>query len=455
MKAHGLIAHSILLAGFLALTACGAGAGAGEDLEEPTAFRVHVENVAPFTHLKSGSFAIPVGAAEPGPLAPGDAYEVTFTAGPNHRLAFATMFGQSNDWFFAPKGGSIALYDDQGAPIAGDITAQIGLWDAGTEVNEEPAVGPHTGPNQASSTDGLGDADPDATVRPVSDPALLTSGEDFDLPPVADMIAVTVTSDADTREFTLRIENVSEDNVTLTTSNGPSVIRVSPGVWSVGAQEDLLFASGEADRGEGLEDIAESGNITALSASLESSAGVATPLSPGVYVLHVDGEPLFVVGESDRGLGLASIAERGDPTDLAAAFDAELPEGAFAHGVFNIPAGADSPGPLFYGQAYDIDIEALPGDRISFALMYGASNDWVFATKPDGIALFDENGQPRTDNVTADIAIYDVGTELSEEPAIGPHIGGPEGPADNDPTVRPADYPTPATSHIQVTITPR
>ncbi len=468
MRLHRLTISSFALTGFLAFAACGddgggsgspdAGGNGGPDAAtQPTMFRLHVENVAPFTHLKSGSFNTKVGGSAPGPLAPGDAYEFTFTAGPKHRLAFATMFGQSNDWFFAPKGGSIALYDAD-TPISGDITDQIDLWDAGTEVDEEPAVGAHTGPNQSTSTDGPGAADPDDTVRVVADPAALTGGGSFDRPAVSDMIKVTVESNATTREFTVHIENVSEDGVTLVTSDGNKNVRLSPGVWSVGSQADLLFKEGEADRGDGLEQIAEGGDISVLAPNLESTAGVATPLSPGVIVLHTSGEPLFTAGSADRGKGLELLAETGNPMDLVTSFDAMLPAGASSYMVFNTPVGATDPGPIFAGGAYDVDFEAMPGDRLSFATMYGASNDWIFSLPAAGVALFDSSDAPMTGDLSGQVSIWDVGTELSEEPAVGAHIGAPAGDPDTDMTVRMVGssvYPVSADTHIKVTLSTR
>ena len=59
------------------------------------------------------------------------------------------MYVQSNDLFLSPGDTGIALFADDGLPISGDITAQIGLWDAGTEVNEEPGVGANQAPRQA------------------------------------------------------------------------------------------------------------------------------------------------------------------------------------------------------------------------------------------------------------------------------------------------------------------
>jgi hypothetical protein len=41
---------------------------------------------------------------------------------PGDRLSFATMFVQSNDKFYAPAGGGLALFDANGHPVSGDLT---------------------------------------------------------------------------------------------------------------------------------------------------------------------------------------------------------------------------------------------------------------------------------------------------------------------------------------------
>jgi hypothetical protein len=414
---------------------------------------IRIENVAAFDNLKSGAFAVPVGAADAGPLAPGQAFEWSFTAGPKHRLSFATMFGQSNDWFFAPEAAGVALYED-GTPIAGDITDRVFLWDAGTEVDEEPAIGPHTGPRQMASTDGPGAADPDTDVRRVAGDVTLTSGDVFAVPAVSEMIRVTVASDAATRRFTVRIENVADDAMTLMTSQGAKPVRVSPGVFAVSDGDDVLFSEGAPDRGRGLEAIAESGDVSALAAATAATGGVATPVSPGVYVLHRGGAPLFVEGLPDRGLGLRDIAETGDTSVLGQSLADALPRDASGFGSFAVPVGAADAGPIRPGAAYRFEVIAVPGDRLSFATMYGASNDWIFATDERGFELFDD-GVPRTGEVTGEIGLFDVGTEMSEEPAVGANIGGPRGPADADARVRRVDataYATPVADHIRVTV---
>jgi hypothetical protein len=98
--------------------------------------------------------ARPVGALAGGPLPPGKAYEFSVTAGPGQFLSIACMFGQSNDWFYS-NDRPIALFVG-GKPVSGNMSAQISLWDAGTEVDEEPGLGPNQGPRQQ---------DPEAGVR--------------------------------------------------------------------------------------------------------------------------------------------------------------------------------------------------------------------------------------------------------------------------------------------------
>jgi hypothetical protein len=98
-------------------------------------------------------FAIPAGASAAGPIAPGAAYEFTVSAAPGDRLSLTTMMGQSNDWFYAPAESGIELFKN-GKPISGDITSQMILWDAGTEVNQEPGIGADQGPRQKAPNSG-------------------------------------------------------------------------------------------------------------------------------------------------------------------------------------------------------------------------------------------------------------------------------------------------------------
>lgn len=447
-----------LLTASLGLSACGDGKveaqnGADTTQVQSSHFTIRIDNVAPFTNFKTGLYNTKVGSGTTGALAPNEAFEFSFTAGTRHRLMFASMFGASNDWFFAPGAAGIPLFVN-GAPISGDITDQVYLWDAGTEINEEPAVGQHTGPKQSTSPDGPGAIDSNNLVRLVDDPAMLSSGSSFDLPAVASMIRVTVTSNAETRLFTVRIENVSNDSSTLFTSEGFKGVRVSPGVWALGTGGDTIFTAGAVDRGEGLEAIAEMGSPTNLNAALMTHSGVATPLSPGVWVLHRDALALYTNNFADRGKGLENIAERGDISVLKASLEAQLPAGAIASGGFDTAVGAMTPGAIAPGGAYTFEITAQPGDRLTFVQMFGNSNDWFFGPSDSGIELFNDN-MPLRGDVSEDIYIWDAGTELSEEPAVGVHGGAPEGAADDLGVVRRVSsdvYATPAATHLRVTL---
>jgi hypothetical protein len=89
----------------------------------------------------------PVGSDAGGPIPPGKGYTFEVSATPGQTLSLAWMFGQSNDLFYSNE-RPIALFDAAGKPVSGDMTLQLALWDAGTEANEEPGLGPNQGPRQ-------------------------------------------------------------------------------------------------------------------------------------------------------------------------------------------------------------------------------------------------------------------------------------------------------------------
>jgi hypothetical protein len=135
-------------------------------------------------HMGHGAFNTPAGADKPGPIGPGAAYEFSFTAKPGMRLSIITMFGQSNDWFYAPKRQGIELFAN-GKPLSGDITSEFMLFDAGTEVNEEPGVGPNQAPRQAGPNTGPAE---NGKVKPAKDSAFFTRN--------GELFKVTITPDS-------------------------------------------------------------------------------------------------------------------------------------------------------------------------------------------------------------------------------------------------------------------
>jgi hypothetical protein len=129
-----------------------------------------------------GAFATPVGADEPAPIGPGGAYEFSVEAAPGERLSLATMFVQSNDLFYAPEERGIGLFDGE-EPLSGDVTIALGLWDAGTEQNEEPGVGENQAPRQMEAGAGMTE---DAPVRLITD-----VGDGYSYPYTSEVIRVT------------------------------------------------------------------------------------------------------------------------------------------------------------------------------------------------------------------------------------------------------------------------
>ena len=551
-------------------------------------------------HPNSGIFNTPVGTDSPGPLTPGHAYEFTFVARPGDRLSFATMYVQSNDLFLSPGDTGIDLFAADGLPISGDITNQIRLWDAGTEVNEQPGVGANQAPRQAGANTG---ADEGGTVRLVDD--------GFTHPAVADMVRVTVTSrgglyiavmdDSDTSDGQTGLDiaitpdilsltnalisyfqNVllialTSDEVTINGAGGGTLaiagnqwvltdyssdgLLVLNGTLNVGEDQfpripitgaiaasgssdatvlldlvvdvsgdepslsgtvtvgipydigDIIAATetggdtdgdmdgdgdsdsdsdmdgdtdgdthtegdgdsdgtggdmdgdgdsdgtggdmdgdGDSDTDTDGDDIPEGPITSARIFSDDPAAGLAelrppaqftvrienigTLLAPGAWVAQRGGEPFFTDGQPDRGDGLEALAEDGSPTELAA----NLLRNS---GVFATPVGTDGPGPLTPGNAYEFRFVARPGDRLSFATMYVQSNDLFLAPGDTGIALFTNERQPISGDVTDQIGLWDAGTEVNEQPGVGasqaPRQAGANTGADEGGTVRLVD----------------
>jgi hypothetical protein len=94
------------------------------------------------------------------------------------------MFVQSNDVFYAPPISGIPLFRGS-APVSGDVTNRLLFWDAGTEVNQEPGVGPDQAPRQSEA--GVGEEE-NGVVRALED-----VDDGYSYPDVEDTIRVTFT----------------------------------------------------------------------------------------------------------------------------------------------------------------------------------------------------------------------------------------------------------------------
>ena len=435
-----IILSSLLSTGLVLFTQCdkldelGDGIGGGKNSTEK--FKVTIENVqAPKLYFASGVFNTPKGASSAGPATPGNSFEFSFNAGKGHRLSFVTMFGRSNDLFFAPDGKGIELYNGD-TPISGDITSMIKLWDAGTEVNEAPGMGMYQANTEPGPNTGPSESKPVTEISNVND--------GFTYPTVASIVKVTIWNDGNTK-FTVRIDDLPG-----------AFTPVSPGVYVIHTADYPIFEPGKVDRGFGLEANAEDGNPTNLGMYMAKNSGLVTPISPGVWTITKPNQhPLFQTNQLDYGDGLMYIAQGGDPTMLAASLKTK--SGIISTGLYNMPVGASSAGPLLPGGKYVFTVTASKGTYLSFASMFGQSNDLFFAPLDKGIALWNGN-VPTYGDVTSQISIWDDGTELDEYPGAGNHqpARGAGGTVEskgisvvNDGFV----YPT-VQSLIKVTITP-
>ena len=96
----------------------------------------------------------------------GQHYEFMISARKGDRLSMAMMVAQSNDGFIATSRDGIDLFDAAARPISGDVTSRLSIWDAGTEVNEEPGAGRNQGLRQGAPHAGDPERKP---VRPMSE----------------------------------------------------------------------------------------------------------------------------------------------------------------------------------------------------------------------------------------------------------------------------------------------
>jgi hypothetical protein len=122
------------------------------------------------------------GVRQAGMFIPGQAFEAQAQAG--DRLVFGTMFVQSNDMFFAPDPAGLPLFDASTRPVAGDRTAAVHLWDAGTEINEPPGAGPNQAPRQSGPNTG-----------PAEGGVVHALDDDFTYPAVDEVINITIAAE--------------------------------------------------------------------------------------------------------------------------------------------------------------------------------------------------------------------------------------------------------------------
>jgi hypothetical protein len=225
----------------------------------------------------------------------------------------------------------------------------------------------------------------------------------------------------------------------------------------------LLFMAGISAQADDQTFTVRIENVSAQDA-LKLSNGKTEPVevAPVLYVIHTNRAPLFTSGEPDRGKGLEALAEDGPPGPLAKSLKGQ--PGIVHVGFTDTPVGASKPGGIWPGDAYEFKVTAKAGERLTIATMFGQSNDLFYAPREEGIAVFDASGKPVAGDITSQILLWDAGTEVNEEPGLGPNQAplqpAPNTGPDEHGVVRPISevkdgfhYPTVA-EVLRVTITP-
>ncbi|WP_286592064.1 spondin domain-containing protein [Sphingobacterium sp. N143] len=331
-------------------------------------------------------------------IMPGESISIKFSAAKGQALSFASMYGWSNDLFFAPTNPGIKLYQDNGTPIEGNVSAQIKLWDNGTRINQKPgATVIHPGTAEVTPK----------TVTEVNG----TDAQGNTYAEASMLMKALLHYDGDSY-FTLTISNISGGTANPTP--------FSPGVWAVSysaggnlLNPNPLYEAGKPST-DGMTAIAEMGDNSKLANYLTAQTGIFTPLSPVLVVVYRANEnPIYKVGENDRGKGLKDLAQKGDAAGLAA----NLKTVAGVKDVYVLPAASTTvllpPNGGQPGGRVSQQLTVSEGDRLAIATMYGFSNDWFFASKDNGIDATTKG------DVTSSIGLFDNGTALDQFPGAG------------------------------------
>ncbi len=260
--------------------------------------------------VNAGVAAVPVGGDGAGLALPGGAYEFVIQAQEGDTLSFATMLAQSNDGFLAPNEYGIALYD-MGAPVSGDVTDQVYYWDLGTERNEPIGHGYYQPPRQAAPNTGLPG---NGIVRLASD-----LNDNLGYPTADELVVVTLTA-GDMGEFTVRIENVSDQSMF------PDFISpIMPVFWIVESpgdmmmDDEMMMEDEMAEDDEMMEDeMAEDDDMMEDDEMAEDDDMMEDDEMAEDDDMMMKRGILFTSGAPDYGHGLESLAEDGDPSALAA-----------------------------------------------------------------------------------------------------------------------------------------
>lgn len=151
--------------------------------------------------------------------------------------------------------------------------------------------------------------------------------------------------------------------------------------------------------------------------SAANGSQVVTGFSSLLGAVHEESEIFFTLNTKDRGVGLADLAENGDPGPLTQSLRLN-PEVEIV-GIANEPS-IGSRGILAPGGSFSLILSTInPSANLSIAASFIQANDIIVSTRSSGIPLFGEDGSPLSGNITAFFDFYDAGTEVNQAPGIG------------------------------------
>jgi hypothetical protein len=142
--------------GDVGLHGIGSQASAGlEDLSEDGRPQLLAEQLATAAAFEQVGLA----PADASVLEPGAVVEFRFFAEPGDHLSFVTGYLAANDKFIAAPESGIPLFDEHGVARTGELDWALGLFDAGTEIDEPPGLGLHQFERQSLGDGGLDEND--------------------------------------------------------------------------------------------------------------------------------------------------------------------------------------------------------------------------------------------------------------------------------------------------------
>lgn len=379
---------------------------------------IEIENVTRMKDFnQSGTFR---GDGPNGVILPGQSVSFKFYAGKGQALAFATMYGYSNDLFFAPENPGLSLFDSDGNARTGDVSNQLSIWDNGTRVNQAPGANvEHPGTAEAANV----------TAVPQRD----AQGHTYLA--ASDLMKAELTYNSATSEFTITIRNTSGGTMNETP--------FSPGLWAVSNVLDgnltagsPFFTPGQKSSTE-MTALAEMGNPTSLYEKVSDNTGIITGLSPAIVVIYSgDTNPIYQLNQRDGGIGLKELAQKGETQKLKEALE-RLRNVDQVYVIGNDPVAPT--------KKIEGGFVAREGYNITFATMFGYSNDWFYSTNT--IVTSTTKG-----DITGRVSLLDNGTGVSQYPGAGNAqalFGGtPVSESQNITTVGTTIFPVPAVSEI-------